>query len=122
VPSANAAISSRITFSILGVLPFTLTLPYADFTWTVVLSIIIGFVLSSAFPAIIVFAQELMPGRVGMIAGIFYGFAFGAGGIAAAALGAIADVTSIEYVFWLCSFLPLAGLLTLFLPNMRKVH
>jgi FSR family fosmidomycin resistance protein-like MFS transporter len=111
-----------IWFSILGVLPFTLALPYADFTWTVVLSIIIGFVLSSAFPAIIVFAQELMPGRVGMIAGVFYGFAFGAGGIAAAALGAMADVTSIEYVFWLCSFLPLAGLLTVFLPNMRKTH
>ena len=111
-----------IWFLILGVLPFTLALPYADFTWTVVLSIIIGFVLSSAFPAIIVFAQELMPGRVGMIAGIFYGFAFGAGGIAAAALGAMADVTSIEYVFWLCSFLPLAGLLTVFLPNMHKVH
>ena len=112
-----------IWFSILGVLPFTLALPYADFTWTVILTIIIGLVLSSAFSAIVVFAQELMPGRVGMIAGIFFGFAFGAGGIAAAALGAVADATSIEYVFWLCSFLPLVGLLTIFLPDMsRNAH
>jgi MFS transporter, FSR family, fosmidomycin resistance protein len=106
-----------IWFSILGVLPFTLALPYADFTWTVVLTVVIGLIFSSAFSAIVVFAQELMPGRVGMIAGIFFGFAFGAGGIAAAALGALADVTSIEYVFWVCSFLPLAGLLTIFLPE-----
>jgi len=112
-----------IWFSILGVLPFTLALPYADFTWTVILTIVIGLVLSSAFSAIVVFAQELMPGRVGMIAGIFFGFAFGAGGIAAAALGAVADATSIEYVFWLCSFLPLVGLLTIFLPDMsRNAH
>ncbi|MBK8082757.1 MAG: MFS transporter [Devosia sp.] len=108
-----------IWFSILGVLPFTLALPYADLTWTVVLTVIIGLIFSSAFSAIVVFAQELMPGRVGMIAGIFFGFAFGAGGIAAAALGALADVTSIEYVYWLCSFMPLAGLLTVFLPEMR---
>jgi len=108
-----------IWFSILGVLPFTLALPYADLTWTIVLTILIGLIFSSAFSAIVVFAQELMPGRVGMIAGIFFGFAFGAGGIAAAALGALADVTSIEYVFWLCSFMPLAGLLTIFLPEMK---
>ncbi len=108
-----------IWFSILGVLPFTLALPYADLTWTVVLTVVIGLILSSAFSAIVVFAQELMPGRVGMIAGIFFGFAFGAGGIAAAALGALADVTSIEYVYWLCSFMPLAGLLTVFLPRMH---
>lgn len=108
-----------IWFSILGVLPFTLALPYADFTWTVVLTVIIGLIFSSAFSAIVVFAQELMPGRVGMIAGIFFGFAFGAGGIAAAALGALADVTGIEYVFWICSFLPLAGLLTVLLPEMK---
>lgn len=108
-----------IWFSILGVLPFTLALPYADLTWTIILTIIIGLIFSSAFSAIVVFAQELMPGRVGMIAGIFFGFAFGAGGIAAAALGALADVTSIEYVFWLCSFLPFAGLLTVLLPEMR---
>jgi FSR family fosmidomycin resistance protein-like MFS transporter len=111
-----------IWFSILGVLPFTLALPYADLTWTVILTIIIGLVFSSAFSAIVVFAQELMPGRVGMIAGIFFGFAFGAGGIAAAALGALADVTSIEYVFWLCSFMPFAGLLTVFLPEMKRAR
>jgi FSR family fosmidomycin resistance protein-like MFS transporter len=108
-----------IWFSILGVLPFTLALPYADFTWTVVLSILIGFIFSSAFPAIVVFAQELVPGRVGMIAGIFFGFAFGSGGIAAAMLGALADVTSLGFVFWLCSFLPFLGLLTIFLPRME---
>ena len=108
-----------IWFSILGALPFTLALPYADFTWTVILTVLIGLIFSSAFSAIVVFAQELMPGRVGLIAGIFFGFAFGAGGIAAAALGALADVTSIQYVFWLCSFLPLAGLLTVLLPEMR---
>lgn len=108
-----------IWFSILGVLPFTLALPYADLTWTVILTVLIGLIFSSAFSAIVVFAQELMPGRVGMIAGIFFGFAFGAGGIAAAALGALADVSGIQYVFWLCSFLPLAGLLTVFLPEMQ---
>jgi MFS transporter, FSR family, fosmidomycin resistance protein len=111
-----------IWFSILGVLPFTLALPYADLTWTVILTVIIGLIFSSAFSAIVVFAQELMPGRVGMIAGIFFGFAFGAGGIAAAALGALADATSVEYVYWLCSFMPLAGLLTIFLPDMGKVR
>ncbi len=111
-----------IWFSILGVLPFTLALPYADFTWTVILTVIIGLIFSSAFSAIVVFAQELMPGRVGMIAGIFFGFAFGAGGIAAAALGAVADVRGIEYVFWLSSFLPIAGLLTVFLPPMPIKH
>jgi FSR family fosmidomycin resistance protein-like MFS transporter len=110
-----------IWFSILGVLPFTLALPYADFTWTVVLSLVIGVIFSSAFSAIVVFAQELMPGRIGLVAGIFFGFAFGAGGIAAAALGAIADGTSIEYVFWLCSFLPLAGLLTILLPDLSRI-
>lgn len=109
-----------IWFSILGVLPFTLALPYADFTWTVILSVIIGLIFSSAFSAIVVFAQELLPGRIGLVAGIFFGFAFGAGGIAAAALGGVAEATSIEYVFWLCSFLPFAGLLTVFLPNMEK--
>jgi len=111
-----------IWFSILGVLPFTLALPYADLTWTVVLTVIIGLIFSSAFSAIVVFAQELMPGRVGLIAGIFFGFAFGAGGIAAAALGELADKTSVEYVYWLCSFMPLAGLLTVLLPDMHKVR
>ncbi|HEV7251819.1 MAG TPA: MFS transporter [Mesorhizobium sp.] len=106
-----------IWFSILGVLPFTLALPYADFGWTVALTVAIGLVMSSAFPAILVFAQELVPGRVGLIAGIFFGFAFGMGGIAAAALGALADRTGIEYVFWLISFMPALGLLAIFLPT-----
>ncbi|MEO6014442.1 MAG: MFS transporter [Devosia sp.] len=109
-----------IWFSILGVVPFTLLLPYADYNWTLVLSVLIGLILSSAFPAIVVFAQELMPGRVGMIAGIFFGFAFGSGGIAAAALGALADFRGIDFVFQVTSYLPLLGLLTVFLPNMRK--
>ncbi len=108
-----------IWFSILGVLPFTLALPYADFIWTNVLVVLIGFILSSAFPAIVVFAQELVPGRVGMIAGIFFGFAFGMGGLAAAILGVIADARGIEYVFQICSYLPMVGLLTIFLPNMK---
>ncbi len=108
-----------IWLSILGVLPFTLALPYLDLTWTVIFSVIIGLIFSSAFPAIVVFAQELVPGRVGTIAGIFFGFAFGIGGIAAAALGALADVTGIEYVFLICSFLPLLGLLTVLLPKMK---
>ena len=106
-----------IWFSILGVLPFTLALPYADFLWTNVLVVLIGLILSSAFPAIIVFAQELVPGRVGMVAGIFFGFAFGMGGIAAAVLGVVADSKGIEYVFDVCSYLPLVGLLTIFLPS-----
>lgn len=109
-----------IWFSILGVLPFTLALPYADFGWTLVLTVIIGLVFSSAFPAIVVFAQELVPGRVGLIAGIFFGFAFGIAGIAAAVLGKVADVMGIEYVFLLCSFLPLLGLLTVFLPRIKR--
>jgi FSR family fosmidomycin resistance protein-like MFS transporter len=109
-----------IWFSILGVLPFTLALPYADFTWTVILSVIIGLIFSSAFSAIVVFAQELLPGRIGLVAGIFFGFAFGAGGIAAAALGGVAEATSVAHVFWLCSFLPFTGLLTVFLPDMEK--
>lgn len=106
-----------IWFSILGALPFSLALPYADFTWTVVLSIIIGLILSSAFPAIVVYAQELVPGRVGMIAGIFFGAAFGMAGIAAAVLGLIADARGVEYVYEICSYLPFLGLLTIFLPR-----
>jgi FSR family fosmidomycin resistance protein-like MFS transporter len=109
-----------IWFSILGVVPFTLALPYADYTWTIVLSVIIGLIFSSAFPAIVVFAQELMPGRVGMVAGIFFGFAFGSGGIAAALLGALADSNGIRTVFQLTSYLPLLGLLTVLLPNMNR--
>lgn len=106
-----------IWLSILGVLPFTLILPYANLEWTVILSFVIGLMMASAFPAIVVMAQELLPGRVGMVAGIFFGFAFGMGGIAAAVLGVMADHTGIEYVYWVCSFLPLLGLLTVFLPG-----
>jgi FSR family fosmidomycin resistance protein-like MFS transporter len=106
-----------IWISILGVLPFTLVLPYANLFWTGVLSVIIGFVIASAFSAILVYAQELLPGRVGMISGLFFGFAFGMGGIGAAVLGKLADVTSIITVYHLCSYLPAIGLLTGFLPN-----
>lgn len=109
-----------IWLSVLGVLPFTLALPYADLTWTAILAVIIGIVFSSAFSAIVVFAQELMPGRIGMIAGIFFGLAFGAGGIGAAALGALADVRGIDFVFRITSYLPFLGLLTIFLPNFSK--
>ncbi|MBX3578861.1 MAG: MFS transporter [Rhizobiaceae bacterium] len=108
-----------IWFSILGVLPFTLALPYANLAFANVLVILIGLIMSSAFSAIVVFAQELVPGRVGMVAGIFFGLAFGFGGIGAALLGVIADQRGIEYVFWLCSFLPAFGLLTIFLPDTR---
>ena len=109
-----------IWVSILGVLPFTLLLPYADLFWTSVLSVVIGLILSSAFSAILVYAQELLPGKVGMVAGLFFGFAFGMGGIAAAVLGQIADATSIEYVYKICSYLPVIGLLTVFLPNLHR--
>jgi MFS transporter, FSR family, fosmidomycin resistance protein len=105
--------------SILGVLPFTLLLPYANLFWTGVLSVIIGIVIASAFSAILVYAQELVPGRVGMISGLFFGFAFGMGGIGAAVLGKIADMTSIIYVYQLCAYLPAIGLLTGFLPNIE---
>ena len=103
--------------SILGVLPFTLALPYVGLTTTIVLSVLIGLVLSSAFSAILVYAQELMPGRVGMVSGLFFGLAFGMGGVGAAVLGVLADWTSIEFVYHVCSFLPTIGLLTIFLPN-----
>jgi len=108
-----------IWFSILGALPFSLALPYVDLFWTGALSIVIGLIMASSFPAILVMAQELVPGRVGMVAGIFFGFAFGMGGIAAAVLGVIADARGIEYVYWLCSFLPAMGLLAVFLPDIR---
>jgi MFS transporter, FSR family, fosmidomycin resistance protein len=104
--------------SIVGVLPFTLVLPYVGLTATFVLSVVIGLVLSSAFSAIVVYGQELMPGRVGMVSGLFFGLAFGMGGIGAAVLGVLADWTSIELVYRVCSFLPLLGLLTVFLPNL----
>lgn len=109
-----------IWFSILGVAPFTLALPYVDLFWTGVLSIIIGFILASAFSAIVVFAQELVPGNVGMIAGVFFGLMFGFGGIGAALLGHLADIHGIEYVYKLCSYLPLLGCLTVLLPSTRR--
>ena len=108
--------------SILGVLPFTLLLPYASLFWTEILSVIIGVIFASAFSAIVVFAQELVPGRVGAVSGLFFGFAFGAGGIGAALLGQLADSSGIEFVFTVCSFLPALGLLTAFLPNMEPAR
>ncbi len=109
-----------IWFSILGVAPFTLALPYVDLFWTGVLSMVIGFVLASAFSAIVVFAQELVPGNVGMIAGVFFGLMFGFSGIGAALLGHLADIRGIEYVYRLCSYLPLLGVLTVLLPSTDK--
>jgi MFS transporter, FSR family, fosmidomycin resistance protein len=106
--------------SILGVLPLTLLLPYANLFWTGVLSVVVGLVLASAFPAILVYAQELVPGRVGMISGLFFGFAFGMGGIGAAILGRIADATSIFFVYKICAYLPAIGLLAGFLPSMSR--
>lgn len=110
-----------IWFSILGILPFTLALPHVGLVATGVLTVIIGLILASAFPAIVVFAQELVPGRTGLIAGIFFGFAFGMGGIAAAVLGVVADARGIEFVYKVCSFLPLMGLLTVFLPRVERL-
>ncbi|MDB5563803.1 MAG: major facilitator superfamily 1 [Tardiphaga sp.] len=109
-----------IWFSILGVLPFTLLLPFAGLMGTAVLSVIIGFILSSAMPAILVYAQELVPHRFGMISGLFFGFAFGAGGIGAALLGEVADHMGIEFVYRACALLPAIGLLAIFLPKMPK--
>jgi FSR family fosmidomycin resistance protein-like MFS transporter len=108
-----------IWFSILGVLPFTLMLPYANLFWTGVLSVVIGVILSSAFSAILVYAQELVPGKVGTIAGLFFGFAFGLGGLGAASLGQLADIKGIDFVYQLCSFLPALGILAAFLPNLE---
>ncbi|WP_343612858.1 MFS transporter [Novosphingobium sp.] len=106
--------------SILGALPFTLLLPYVSLFWTGPLTVIIGLILASAFPAIVVFAQELVPGKVGMISGLFFGFSFGMGGLGAAVLGWIADRAGIEAVYQICAFLPAIGLLTAFLPTMEK--
>jgi FSR family fosmidomycin resistance protein-like MFS transporter len=108
-----------IWVSILGAAPFTLLLPHVNLFWTCALSIVIGLTLSSAFPAILVYAQDLMPGKVGMIAGLFFGLAFGLGGIGSAVLGNLADHTSIHFVYLVCSFLPLIGLLAGFLPEKR---
>jgi FSR family fosmidomycin resistance protein-like MFS transporter len=109
-----------IWVSILGVLPFTLLLPHVNLFWTAVLTVPIGLILASAFPAIVVYAQELMPGRTGTVAGLFFGFAFGMGGVGAAVLGKIADLTSITFVYELCAFLPLLGLLAALLPNVER--
>ena len=109
-----------IWFSILGTLPFTLVLPYVGLGWTVALSVVIGFILASAMPAIIVYAQELMPHRFGMISGLFFGFAFGAGGLGAALLGIVADHKGIDFVYQACAFLPAIGLLAVFLPTMSR--
>jgi len=109
-----------IWVSILGVAPFTLLLPHANLMWTGVLTVVIGLILASAFSAILVYAQELIPGRVGMISGLFFGFAFGMGGIGAAVLGQLADTHGIEYVYQLCAYLPLMGLITVFLPNLEQ--
>jgi len=106
-----------IWFSILGAAPFTLLLPHANLFWTAVLAAIIGIVIASAFSAILVYAQELLPGKVGMISGLFFGFAFGMGGLGSAVLGVIADHKGIIYVYKVCAFLPLIGLLTGFLPD-----
>lgn len=109
-----------IWFSVLGVAPFTLLLPHADLFWTGFLSVIIGIIISSAFPAILVYAQELLPKKLGMVSGLFYGFAFGMGGLGSALLGNLADHTSITYVYNLCAYLPLIGIIAFFLPNLKK--
>lgn len=110
-----------IWFSVLGVAPFALALPYVGLTMTAVLVVIIGLILSSAFPAIIVYAQELLPKKLGMVSGLFYGFAFGMGGIASALLGWQADKTSIEFIYHMCSYLPLIGVVAYFLPNLKNI-
>lgn len=109
-----------IWFSILGVAPFTLLLPYVDFAWTIALSVIIGLILSSAFSAIVVYAHELMPGKLGMVSGLLFGLAFGIGGLGSALLGILADHTSIKFVFQVCAFLPLIGVVTWFLPDLER--
>jgi FSR family fosmidomycin resistance protein-like MFS transporter len=111
-----------IWFSILGALPFTLLLPHASLFWTGPLTVIIGLILASAFPAIVVFAQELVPGKIGMISGLFFGFSFGMGGVGAAVLGEVADQGGIEMVYAICAFLPAIGLLAVFLPNREKLR
>jgi FSR family fosmidomycin resistance protein-like MFS transporter len=122
---AGGALSDRIGrrpmiwISILGALPFTLALPYANLFWTSVLTIVIGLLMASAFPAILVYAHELMPGRVGLVSGVFFGFAFGLGGLGAAAMGYIADAHGIAFVYQLCSYLPAIGLVAWLLPNLE---
>jgi FSR family fosmidomycin resistance protein-like MFS transporter len=109
-----------IWVSILGIAPFTLILPYVDLIWVGMLTFVIGLILSSAFSAIVVFAQELMPGKVGAVSGLFFGFAFGIGGIGAAVLGGLADRQGIEFVYRVCAYLPLIGMVAAFLPNIER--
>lgn len=109
-----------IWFSILGVAPFTLLMPHANLFWTTILSVVIGVILASAFSAILVYAQELVPGKVGMISGLFFGFAFGMAGLGSALLGHLADQTSIDFVYKVCAYLPLIGIITVFLPSIKK--
>ena len=109
-----------IWFSVLGAAPFTLMLPFVDLFWTGILSVVIGIIISSAFPAILVYAQELLPKKLGMVSGLFYGFAFGMGGLGSALLGNLADHTSITYVYHICAYLPLIGIIAFFLPNLKK--
>lgn len=111
-----------IWFSILGPAPFTLLLPHVDLVWCGVLSVVIGTILASGFSAILVYAQELMPGRIGLVSGLFFGAAFGLAGLASAALGRLADVTSMEFVFDVCGYLPLLGLFTIFLPDLERLR
>jgi MFS transporter, FSR family, fosmidomycin resistance protein len=109
-----------IWLSVFGATPFALLLPYVNLFWTDVLMVVIGIIMSSAFPAILVYAQELVPKKLGMISGLFYGFAFGMGALGSALLGKLADCTSIQYVYFICSFLPLIGIICYFLPNLKK--
>jgi FSR family fosmidomycin resistance protein-like MFS transporter len=109
-----------IWFSVFGATPFALLLPYVNLFWTDVLMVVIGIIISSAFPAIIVYAQELIPKKLGMVSGLFYGFAFGMGALGSALLGILADHTSIQYVYNICSYLPIIGIICYFLPNLKK--
>ena len=109
-------------FLFLGVAPFTLLLPHVNLFWTTILSVFIGLILASAFSAILVYAQELLPGKVGTVSGLFFGFAFGMGGLGSAVLGRLADNTNIYFVYTICAYLPLIGLLTGFLPNIGAKH
>jgi FSR family fosmidomycin resistance protein-like MFS transporter len=113
---------TMIWISIVGALPFTLALPYVSLFWSGVLTVVIGMLMASAFPAILVYAQELLPGRVGLVSGMFFGFAFGLGGLGAAAMGRIADATSVFFVFQLCSYLPAIGLVTFLLPDLEQAR
>lgn len=109
-----------IWFSVLGALPFALALPYANLLGTGLLTVAIGMIMASSLPAVIVYAQELVPARIGMISGLFYGFAFGMGGLGAAVFGEVADLTSIDHVYRLCSYLPAIGIVAALLPDLRR--